>query len=121
MYAMGDIPLFGGSHGVGLTTELVVVPCGGTDSEDGGSRGSGGGCPLGRLGTGGGRGSALDRLRRQLGMIQRAGWRSKVVGGMDECPGVGRGRTVDWRVAVLRAAAAMRADRRLDLANMVCD
>lgn len=27
-------------------------------------------------------------------------------------------RTVDWRVAVLRAAAAMRADRRLDLANM---
>jgi len=30
-------------------------------------------------------------------------------------------RTVDWRVAELRAAAAMRADRRLDLANMVCD
>jgi hypothetical protein len=42
-----DIPLFGGGHGVGLTTELVVVPCGGTGGEDGGSRGSGGGGPLG--------------------------------------------------------------------------
>ena len=42
-----DIPLFLGGHGVGLTTELVVVPCGGTGGEDGGSRGSGGGGPLG--------------------------------------------------------------------------
>ena len=46
MESVGNIPLFGGGHGVGITTELVVVPCGGTDGEGGGSRGSGGGGPL---------------------------------------------------------------------------
>lgn len=119
---MEDEPFFGWSHGVCWAAELVVVPCHGADGEKGGCRASGGVPPL-RSGLGAGARCVTlrERISQQLNCeASIAKRRERVEGNGWRCGWLVL-RRVERTVVVLvalRAAPAMRADRRLDLANM---